>query len=696
MTQNLHYLPQLGGATYQNPLTVEVTAHDHVTESQVLPDPYVLKHNGEYFGYATGGSGVKLLRSKDLVSWTYHGYALQQEGYKNFWAPSVIYENGTFYMYYSSMPEHEEDVHLEYMKVAVSSSPEGPYRYVKTLFGNFSIDAHVVRQEDGEFYLYYSVNDYTGTAESRPGTVILRDRLVDLLTPEGKPELVLTPSMDEEIFARDRFGDGRDWHTIEGAFYLHRRGKHYVMYSGNAFTHEHYYVGYAVSTDGRNWRKYPDDYTYSPVIRRNERVEGTGHHSLAIAPNNVDLWMVYHGRDAAMPLDPAREQRQLRMDPLLWNGERMWTPGPTYAPQDAPAMPTFRDLFEDADGGGPAEVRWKVLRGEWEQRDGELTQTSLAGTGAIISTTTFRNYVGEVSLKGHHHFTGGLYGVYACYQDERNHILVQLDAGRRTLSMFEVRSGIRGQMSEAALPQDFRFDCCHSLRIEKVGGFCRVLLEGLPRLSERYGLQAGAIGLATRYSAASFASVEVTGHLQFLEGADEEFSALFEAADAGGKAVAWTFEQGAFICQADRPAVEHAIFSTDSLPAGCQVQVDFAHESQAASRSVVFYAAYVDATNYLKFEVDLASAEVRGQMCRAGDKLDLPPIRLAGGLERQVLHSFRSKKSHERLFVMLNETLVYDDLAAFEGERLGFGCRGRALFEGITVTELTTAGEPRR
>ncbi|MFC4100236.1 glycoside hydrolase family 43 protein [Paenibacillus xanthanilyticus] len=693
MNQKAYYLPQLGGAAYQNPLTVEVENRDQEQEAQVLPDPYVLKHNGEYYAYATGGHGVKLLRSKDLVSWTYHGCALQQEGQKNFWAPSVIYENGTFYMYYSSMPEQEDDVHLEFMKVAVSSSPGGPFRYVKTFFGNFSIDAHVVRQEDGDLYLYYSVNDYTGTAASRPGTVILRDRMVDLLTPEGKPELVLTPSMDEEIFARNRFGDGRDWHTIEGAFYLRRRGKHYVMYSGNAFTHEHYYVGYAVSADGRNWRKYPDDYTYGPVIRRNARVEGTGHHSLALAPNNVDLWMVYHGRDATQPLDPAREQRQLRMDPLLWNGERMWTPGPTYVPQDAPAMPTFRDLFEDADGK-PAEVRWQVLAGEWEQRGGELTQTSRACAGAIVSASAFRHYVGEVSLRGHHYFTGGVYGVYACYQDDGNYILVQLDAGRRSLSMHEVRGGIRGQVSEVMLPKDFRFDCSHQLRIEKVGGYCRVLLDGLPRLGERYSLQVGAIGLATRYSAASFASVEVTGHLQCAAGADGEFAALFEAAETGGAAAAWTFEQGAFVCGTDRPAAEHAVFSTDRLPAGCQVQVDFARESQAASRSAVFYAAYVDATNYLKFEADFASAEVRGQMCRAGDKLDLPPIRLAGDLEQQVLHAFRFKKHHERLFVMLNETVIYDDLTAFEDERFGFGCRGRARFEGITVTELTAA-EPR-
>ncbi|TYP79834.1 beta-xylosidase [Paenibacillus methanolicus] len=681
---NEHRLPQLGGANYQNPLTIADSGQS--PDAQVIPDPYVLKHNGEYYCYATGGPGVKLLRSKDLVDWTYEGYALRQEGQKNFWAPSVLYDNGTFYMYYSSTPEQEEDPHFEYMKVSVSTSPEGPFTYVKTFFGNFSIDAHVVRQDDGAFYLYYSVNDYTGTSASRPGTVILRDRLIDLLTPEGKPELVLAPTIDEEIFARNRFGDGRDWHTIEGAFYLQRRGKHYVMYSGNAFTHEHYYVGYAMSADGRNWRKYPDDFTYSPVIRRNERVEGTGHHSLAMAPNNVDLWMVYHGRDATQQIDQAQEQRQLRMDPLLWNGERIWTPGPTYAKQDAPAMPAFRDLFEDTDGEAAA-ANWRTLRGEWTRQGGKLTQTSHACAAAMITSSAFRNYVCEVSLRWRHHFLGGVYGVYACYQDDRNYVLVELDAGRGRLTMHEVRGGIRGRATEAALPPAFRFDCDQTLRIEKLGGFCRVLLGGVPMLRERYGLREGAIGLATRFTSASFASIEVTRHLEHREGADDEFAALFEAADTSGVFASWAFDQGAFVCQTDDTAAEQTVFSADSLPASCQVQLDFVVESPAASRSVVFYAAYRDKQNYLKFELDLASSEVRGHMCRAGDVLDLPPIRLAGGCERHLLHSFRSRKGHDRLFVMLNETILYDDLAAFDGERFGFGCRGRARFEGITVTE---------
>ena len=44
--------------------------------------------------------------------------------------------------------------------------------------------------------------------------------------------------MDEEIFARNRFGDGRDWHTVEGATYFAYRDRAFITYSANAYEHE--------------------------------------------------------------------------------------------------------------------------------------------------------------------------------------------------------------------------------------------------------------------------------------------------------------------------------------------------------------------------------------------------------------------------------------------------------------------------
>ena len=102
-------------------------------------------------------------------------------------APCVICDNGRFYMYYSSLSLDDTDDHLHFLKVAIADRPEGPFAYAKTLFDKFSIGAHVVSDAAGHI-LFYSVNDYMGNDSSRPGTVILEDRMRDLLTPSGKPE----------------------------------------------------------------------------------------------------------------------------------------------------------------------------------------------------------------------------------------------------------------------------------------------------------------------------------------------------------------------------------------------------------------------------------------------------------------------------------------------------------------------------
>lgn len=69
------------------------------------PDPFVLRWCGLYYCYATDEAGVKISVSEDLVHWQDKGYAIQQQGHRNFWAPAVLYDNGIFYLYYSHEPK---------------------------------------------------------------------------------------------------------------------------------------------------------------------------------------------------------------------------------------------------------------------------------------------------------------------------------------------------------------------------------------------------------------------------------------------------------------------------------------------------------------------------------------------------------------------------------------------------------------
>ncbi len=286
-------------------------------------DPYMIKAgDGRYYVYATGPNGPQLFSSDSLLEgWKYEGGCLDMTGQKNCWAPCVIELDGKYYMYYSSMDAEDEDEHGQIMRAAVSDSPAGEFKMVKKILPPFSIDPHMVRTPSG-LYFFYSVNVYEG---ERVGTVIMCDRMKDPLTLEGNPVCVVRPTLDEEIFQKDRFKPGEHWHTIEGAFYFCVGETHYLMYSGACYQNPTYFIGYSVAhgapdADLRtlNWKKYPDENTYAPLLAKTEFIEGMGHNSVIFDEGRC--YIVYHGRDIG-DVDLPVDARSARIDEMKIDGD---------------------------------------------------------------------------------------------------------------------------------------------------------------------------------------------------------------------------------------------------------------------------------------------------------------------------------------------------------------------------------------
>lgn len=266
-------------------------------------DPYILKYENKYYIYVTGHDAVYAYQSDSLFeNWAFYGKVMTFDGHDSFWAPSVIEIDGKFYMYnsvevYDDTPD--AGGHRGAMHVSVSDNPLGPFTGTKRILHPFSIDSHIVKNESG-LYLFYSSNRFDG---ERIGTCIYVDRMLDPYTPAGTPKLVLAPTLDEDIYRRDRYKKGQHWHTIEGAFYFREGDWHYLMYSGNCFEEPTYYVGFArAKTDETDltkikFEKYPDESTYYPVLKANEFEEGTGHNSMI--KENGEWYAVYHARDIA-------------------------------------------------------------------------------------------------------------------------------------------------------------------------------------------------------------------------------------------------------------------------------------------------------------------------------------------------------------------------------------------------------------
>ena len=298
-----------------------------------FPDPFVLKFRGEYFAYCTGeaadGNVFGILRSDDLVRWSYVGSAMQPLTSKPpyYWAPEVNYDNGKFYLYYSTGNEI-----LMEIRVAVSDRPDGGFidAGVRLTHEEFAIDAHVFVDSDGSRYLFYAT-DFLEYSHIGTGTVV--DRMLDWKTLEGNPRPVTRAKFDWQVYdpARKEKGGVR-WYTVEGPTVLRRKGKYFEMFSGGNWQNKSYGVSFAV-TDSMNfteeWTQFSDGEKILPILRTIPgKVIGPGHNSVVRGPNNRELYCVYHRWTEA--------GRVLAIDRMDFAGDRLFVGGPTTTEQPMP------------------------------------------------------------------------------------------------------------------------------------------------------------------------------------------------------------------------------------------------------------------------------------------------------------------------------------------------------------------------
>ena len=258
------------------------------------PDPFIFEDGGKLYLYVTATRGVEAYSADDLFdTWHYEGTVASFPGRRDYWAPSIIKHGGRYYLYVSCSTDEE----FQYMHAAVANSPLGPFTDEKCLYKRFSIDSHAVKTANGLFLWYAEDN----VDCERIGTRVYVDRLLDPITPANAPREVIVPTMDQEIFRRNRFGDGRDWYTIEGAFWFSEGDWQYLMYSGGCFENDSYHIGYASAHTTEqdltrvDFIKHTKDGAFDPVMIKNDFEEGSGHHS--VIKYRGQYYAVYHARD---------------------------------------------------------------------------------------------------------------------------------------------------------------------------------------------------------------------------------------------------------------------------------------------------------------------------------------------------------------------------------------------------------------
>jgi GH43 family beta-xylosidase len=531
-------------APYANPVIKKPAMHAEV------PDPFVLKWNGEYYLY-TSGDPITAYHSADLVNWTFIGPVLSSSKDPNawngmdVWAPEVVYRDGKFYMSYTAAKK-SDDWRVQEMTrrigVAVSDSPRGPFvDSGKPLTPGWGIDSHVFRDPDsGDDYLFYSY-----FYEPRhPGAGIVVDRMRSMTAVAGSPTQVTRGSFPWE----DKDGDwnnGTLRFTNEAPTVLKRFGRYYMFYSGGSWDLPTYSLAYATADkvqigdlEGPGWKK-----AIPPILRSTPLVDAPGHNALTKAPNNVDDVNVYHARTVPF-LEPWN--RLPFVERLYWNHERPHAMPPSRGLQPAPERPLFADNFNRADA--PLGAPWRADKGEWQIVSDQLRQNQRKGEAiAQLPTEKLTDYVFEVNLRlvpGRPEEVSrsgvgdprGAAGVVIYEADPQNRVTIWLDVDEGTVVADIAEQG-QHRREVAKIPARVDPKVYHQLLVTRNGRLATVMLDGVVSLRVPVPGAATPVALTTRNTRADFDGIALTDHYEdAFDTADSEWQHL------GGS---WTIEEGA-------------------------------------------------------------------------------------------------------------------------------------------------------
>lgn len=217
--------------------SASVMAANPIVTDIYTADPSVHYFEGKYWVYTTHDEPTasfdfdmrdwRVYSSTDLKEWTDHGVVMHIKDIawakRDAWAVDVVERNGIFYMYFP--------VDKEYIGVATSTSPEGPFRdalghpLVSRDMKNvpyLTIDPTVLIDDDGEAYLYLGNDDPIAAfvMGGDPAKARKTPRVVKL-----KPNMV---ELDGEIL------DLKGINNFFEAPYIHKHnGVYYFSYAGN-------------------------------------------------------------------------------------------------------------------------------------------------------------------------------------------------------------------------------------------------------------------------------------------------------------------------------------------------------------------------------------------------------------------------------------------------------------------------------
>ena len=273
--------------TFRNPIS-----------SFEAPDPFMTFDTvtGYYYALFTRGTKLELFRSRHAGSIVSNGDSRiiytpngERDGiFGDIWAPEMHRApNGKWYIYTSGRIKPESGTKRIFVMEGPSIDPfEGEWIFRGMPSPDiFSIDPSVYTASDGTQYLCAS------RVDPQYGQVL---DIYDLENPYtyGKNRATIArATLDWELVAP--YVGNRA--IVEGAFFLERNGRLFIIYSANGCWSDHYCLGVLEHTggslcDASNWKKHE-----KPLFVYGNGVYGPGHASFFKSPDGSEVWCAYHG-----------------------------------------------------------------------------------------------------------------------------------------------------------------------------------------------------------------------------------------------------------------------------------------------------------------------------------------------------------------------------------------------------------------
>ena len=270
---------------FKNPLSMEN-----------FSDPFITYDNmtGYYYFIASCQSDVlTIYRSRHVGDILTRGESKdvyncpEDDVFGPLWAPEM-YKIGNKWYIYTSCREVDSDNPWDTKRLLIlKSKTEDPFDGFE--FGSkpdvsiFAIDptSTII---DGKQYICYS------RVAENVGQVLDIREMKDPLTFTDNLSEIARPSLSWELAEGYSLTSGIN----EGAFFIQKGGRLFIVYSANGCYSDDYCLGVLEHTggeicDAKNWIKHPE-----PLFVKGNGIYGVGHASFFSSPDGSEVWCAYH------------------------------------------------------------------------------------------------------------------------------------------------------------------------------------------------------------------------------------------------------------------------------------------------------------------------------------------------------------------------------------------------------------------